>query len=149
MTTIAVDKNSISCDLQFSYRELKFKGKTKIITLKPKVASALFGVEQAYIGFAGNADIWGHVVSWFAVPDDSPPRCKGIEFLLLTSERKIYHGSNMTNWLELDEPYFSIGTGGHFAMGAMANGKTTKEAIQTAMLHDPMTGMGIKTYNLK
>lgn len=150
MTTIAASSvdASIACDLQFTYKgTIKFKGGTKILTLKPEVAKALFGVNAAHIGFAGNADIWGQIVSWFCDPSDKPPRCKNIEFLMLTDKKQIYHATNMSNWMLIPEKHFSIGSGCEFALGAMSSGKTPLEAVKVASKHCAMTGLGFKSYS--
>jgi hypothetical protein len=139
----------MACDLQFNHSGgIKFKGKTKIIELSKAVAKELFGCNKAFIGFAGNADVWGEVVAWFAKPDDKPPKMKGIELLMLTDEGKLYHGTTTTNWMLLDEPYFSIGSGMHLAIAAMAVGSTPADAVKVAAKHDPNTGCGVKVYNL-
>ena len=149
MTTIAANNNSIACDLQFSHSSgLKFKGASKIIELKADLARSMFQTEKAFIGFCGNADIWGDVVSWLSVPEGKPPKLKNIELLLLTGNRQIYHGTSLTNWLKLDVKHFAIGSGSHLAMGAMEVGKTPVEAIKAAAKHDPMTGMGYKEYSI-
>jgi ATP-dependent protease HslVU (ClpYQ) peptidase subunit len=149
MTTIAVNKTGIACDLQFTHSGgIKFKGKTKVVDLKPEVAKSIFGAKRVLIGFAGNADIWGELVAWFAVPTDKPPKLKNIELLMLTDEGKIYHGTNLQNWMQIDEPYFSIGSGMHLAIAAMAAGATPAEAVRIASKHDPNTGRGIKEYKL-
>jgi hypothetical protein len=149
VTTIAVNKNAMACDLQFTHSGgIKFKGKTKIIELRPEVAKAIFDVKKAYIGFCGNADIWGEIVSWYSSPGDKLPKTKGIELLLLTDEHKIYHGTTLANWMEIPEPFFSIGSGMHLAIGAMADGASPKEAVKIASKHDPNTGMGVKEYLL-
>lgn len=149
MTTIAANKTSIACDLQFTHTGgIKFRGATKIVELTPEVAEKLFGCKKAIIGFCGNADIWGELVGWFNSPDNKPPRCKDIELLMLTDEGKIYHGTTLANWIEIKEPYFAIGSGMHLAIAAMAAGSDPKKAIQIASKHDPNTGMGVKTYKL-
>lgn len=139
----------MACDLQFTHSEgIKFKGKTKIIDLNPAVAKAMFGVDRALIGFCGAADIWGNIVAWYDKPDDKPPKCKDIEFLMLTSKGKIYHATTLTNWMEITEPHFSIGSGMHLAIAAMEAGASPKEAVKIASKHDPNTGRGVKEYIL-
>jgi hypothetical protein len=147
MTTVVATRNEMSCDLQFTYGgELKFKGRTKIIKLKPKVARAVFGVDGAVIGFAGEAESWGEIVSWYDEPTTELPKPKKLELLMLTSEKKIYHASTLKNWMEIDEPVFAIGSGMQWAMSAVVSGKTTAEAVRIAMKYDPNTGLGVKTY---
>jgi hypothetical protein len=149
VTTIAASTvyNSIACDLQFTYGgHTKFKGGTKVLTLENQLVQDMFGVKKAHIGFSGNADVWGQVVSWFSDPTGKPPACKKIEFLMLTDKKQIYHGSSLSNWMLIPEKHFAIGSGCNFAMGAMTSGQTPLEAVKTASKHDVMTGMGFKDY---
>jgi len=139
----------MACDLQFTHSGgIKFKGKTKIIDLSPAVAKAMFGVDRAFIGFCGNADVWGNVVAWYAKPDEKMPKVKDLELLMLTSEGKLYHATTLSNWMQIDELRFSIGSGMHLAIAAMDAGATPKEAVKIASKHDPNTGRGVKEYVL-
>lgn len=149
ITTIAATKSSIACDRQFTYREnTKLRGSTKILEINGDICKEVFDVKKALLGFAGNADMWGEIVSWFAYPEGKFPKCRGIEFLLLTSEKKLFHGTNMRNWMLLPDGQFAIGSGAEFAMGAMTSGKTPLEAVKIASKHDPMTGMGFLEYHI-
>ena len=149
MTTIVASKEygSIACDLQYTHSSgMKFKGSSKIICLNPILSKEIFKADATYIGFCGNADSWGDIVSWFAVPEGRPPRCNGIEMLALTDTKQLFYGSSLKNWMKMDTKYFCVGSGMHFATAAMESGKTPKEAIQIASKLDPMTGMGVKEY---
>lgn len=150
MTTIAASSKSasIACDLQFTYgAHTKFKGSTKIMHLGPEVCVPMFNCEEAYMGFAGNADVWGEVVTWFTDISEKPPKCRNIEFLMLTNKKQIFHGTNLRNWMLLPDKHFAVGSGMQFALAAMTSGKTPIEACRIASKHDPMTGMGFKTYS--
>lgn len=149
MTTIAVNRNEMACDLQFTHSSgIKFKGKTKIIELKPQVALEMFGQEKVLIGFCGNADAWGHLVVWFDNPTTKLPKFKELELLMLTGSHEIFHATTLDNWMYLDVNHFSIGSGSHLAMGAMEAGKTPAEAVKLASKFDPNTGQGVKTYTV-
>lgn len=150
MTTVAVSTlhKSIACDLQGTYKgSTKFKMKTKIITLNPEVALNLFGVDGAYVGFAGSLDIWAEVIGWLMNPTTKAPKCGNNEFLMLTSKNEIYHATNMRNWGLMHDKSFAIGTGGSFAVAAMSAGKTPKEAVQIACKHDIYSGGGVKVFS--
>lgn len=109
----------------------------------------MFGCPYAYVGLAGKVSDWGEVVSWFADPEQDVPRIKGVEFLLLSSKGQLYHGSSLKQWMKLEEPFFSIGSGMDYAMGAMATGKDPLEAVKVAAKFDPMTGMGFQQFKIK
>lgn len=149
MTTVAANKTSIACDLQFTKGNLKLKGVTKVLEINGDICKEMFNCSEALMGFSGNADIWGEVVSWFYDPEEKPPKCRGIEFLLLTNTKKLYHGTNLRNWMLLPEKHFAIGSGCDFAMAAMTAGKTPLEAVKIAGKHDANTGLGYKEYSFE
>jgi hypothetical protein len=139
----------MSCDLQFSHAGVMFKGATKVTTLSPKVARDMFDVDKAFIGFCGDADKWAEVVAWYDNPVDKPPNIKGMELLMLTSDKQIFHASStVKSWLKIDEPFYAIGSGMHLALAAMATGKSPQEAVKIAAKYDKGTGLGVKTYKL-
>jgi len=147
MTTIAANRNSIACDLQFTYGgNMKFKGVTKVLDVPPAACEDIFNVDRCLIGFSGNADTWGEVVAWFYDTSQKAPKCNGIEFLMLNSKHQLFHGTNLRNWMLLPEKHFAIGSGMDFAIGAMTSGKTPLEAVKVASKHDSKTGMGFKEY---
>lgn len=149
MTTIAVNQKEMACDLQATYGgSVKFKIDTKIIELEPHVSKELFGVKKALIGFCGSIDTWGEVNGWFSNPTNPPPKCKGLEMIMLTDKKEIYHATNLVNWTLIKEKSFSIGSGMQFAVTALAMGKSPLEACKMAGKFDPSTGMGYKSYKI-
>ena len=140
MTTIAVNRNMMVGDRQFTHSSgMKLIGKTKIYELPlPDV----FDCKRAFIGFAGNADAFGKAISWLHDPTTKPPKLNGVEMLLLDQRGKIYHGTTMTNWMELSDSHFAIGSGMQFAQAAMASGKDPYEACKIAAKFDANTGCG-------
>jgi len=147
MTTIATNGKSMACDLQATHSGgIKFKIETKVIELPPKTAKDLFGVKKAFVGFCGSVDAWGEIHGWFYVPEGKPPKCRGIEMMMLTDKGEIYHATNMTNWTLIKEKQFAIGSGMQYATAAMSAGATPLEACKIAGKHDTLTGMGYKEY---
>lgn len=150
MTTIAASlrTHTIVCDRQFSHSNgLKFKGATKCYEINKEVAKELFGVEEAVIGACGDADGISSAWGWLST-GGKLPNIKGTEFLMLTKD-KLLTSRNLKDWLVVDQPDYAIGSGCHIALGAMAAGKTPKEAVVLASKHDPFTGHGTKEYTVK
>lgn len=105
-----------------------------------------------YVGFAGTAKEMFAVGDFYTYPDsfeEAPKIETDLRGLVLTEDRKIFMFDSGLRWLEIKEPFGSIGSGCMFAKGAMASGKTPKEAIQIAIKHDPFTGYGVKVFNFK
>ena len=149
MTTIAANKTEMACDLQATHSGgVKFKIATKIIDVPTENAMKLFGTKRALIGFCGSVDTWGEVVGWFHIPEGKPPKCRGIEMLMLNENKELWHATNLVNWTELKVNEFAIGSGMQFAIAAMDTGKSPLEACKLASKYDPNTGMGYKVYKL-
>lgn len=153
MTTIAVSKKHgvIACDRQFTHAGgYKFKGVTKVYEVPEEVCSDLYNHKNAYIGFAGDAGTIGDYVRWLYTQDGKPPRTGNrIEMLMLNNRREIYYSHNGVNWLNINEPFCAIGSGMHFALGALQTGATPLEAVKAASKLDPATGLGFKEYSVE
>lgn len=134
----------MASDLQFTEGNMKWKGITKIF--KFPAHPNTFG-ECAFIGgFAGTASSLVAVAEFFSLPETTkPPKIKDLRGLILTEKGDIFAFDDYGMWLRMDQPYAAIGSGAAFALGAMANGATPKEAVRIAMKHDAFTGMGVKS----
>lgn len=149
MTTVACNTKSLATDLQFTYGTQKMKGKCKTVVLEGDKAKALLNTSRAIIGFSGLASQFSEFIAW-CLSDElkKPPKLKKIELLALTKEGKIYHGEGPTHWMHVDQPFFAIGSGSHFAMGALQHGASPLEAVKAASKHCAQTGMGFQEFHL-
>ena len=147
MTTVAVNKNMMAGDRQFTHASgMKMLGRTKIIEVP---LPEIFECRRAFLGFAGNADVFSNVVGWLHDPTGKPPKCRDIEMLMLTDKGTIMHGTNLSNWTEICNPHYAIGSGMQYAQAAMSLGKDPYEAVRVASKHDAMTGMGYNKLLMK
>jgi len=144
MTTIALNKNEIACDLQFTHPSgYKFKGTTKVHQIfNPAVYPKPF-----YVGFAGSVTAGQAGLGWLVDPVGRPPKGGGAEFVVLTHDKKMFTFTNPANWIEITEPHYSIGSGSQYAAGAMQAGKSPLEAVKIAAKFDPNTGNGYKIFS--
>lgn len=134
-------------DRQFTHSSgMKMLGATKIIEVPNPL---LFDVKRAFIGFAGNADSFGEIISFLHDPTGKPPKCRGVEMLMLTDKGRIMHGTNLSNWLYIQDKHYAIGSGMQYAQAAMASGKSPFEAVKVASKFDPMTGMAFNKLEMK
>lgn len=147
MTTIACNKKSLACDLQAT-GNYKFKLKTKAIVAEKNGYTDRFNTEKLVLGAAGAlqelCDVWPFVFD----PTGKVPKTRNVTYLMLTKEKKLMHSENFVNWVNIDQPFFSIGSGSPYAMTAMELGKTPIEACRIASKYDPGTGMGYKQFVL-
>lgn len=127
---------------------MKFKGAHKMLVLKQEVAEAFFGAKKAIVGYSGNSADIGAVFNWLSDPVDKAPKVKNTELIVLTSKKEIYTNYNLGGWTFVDKPYYSIGSGSHFALGVLAMGKGSSKAVEVASDMDPASGMGITEIKL-
>lgn len=126
---------------------MKFRLKTKIFEYE----QPLLYPKKFYVGLAGNVDKFADVLDWFVDPTQykKPPTLGNGEGIILTADGKIFtFFKDPTNWLVIDQPTYAIGSGMHFAMGAMAAGAEPLEAVKQAIKLDPSSGMGTTHYKL-
>lgn len=137
----------MSGDLMYSNNVLKFKGAPKIIKCPP---NPVYGVKKPFLmGFCGVAAEMISLMDFFLHPTEEQkvPRTKETKGLILT-EDGIYYFDYPAQWMQVDEPFFSIGSGSPTALGAMYAGADTRDAIKAAAKVDPFTGLGYKTLKL-
>lgn len=134
----------MASDCQYTHASgMVFKGKHKMLVLNKEVANILFGTNKAIVGFSGNTSEISSVFSWLTDLDGKPPKVKNCELMVLTSNKEIYTNYNLGGWVFVDKPYYSIGSGSHFALGALSSGKKAPLAVEIAMELDPGSGQGI------
>jgi ATP-dependent protease HslVU (ClpYQ) peptidase subunit len=149
MTTIAVNKESIAGDKQFTYGgSIKMLGKTKIYEVPAETAKAVFGCNKVLVGFCGNAMPIDRAVKWLWEPTTKPPKLKNMEVVMLTDKKEIYHGNDFRSLLKVEDKFMAIGSGMQYALAAMHSGKTPLEAVKIASKFDTMTGMGFNEIKL-
>ncbi len=144
MTTIVATKTEIGSDLQFTTDTgYKFKGKRKLYFFESIPIMRL--EEPCWVGFAGTAEDALTVVDYYYSPElyGKPPKVQKMQGLVLTAKNKLFTFLTPFKWIEVNEPYFAIGSGSPYAMGSMAQDQNIKAAIKAAMKFDASTGMGI------
>jgi ATP-dependent protease HslVU (ClpYQ) peptidase subunit len=149
LTTIAVNRECMWGDKQFTNLNTgnKWKGATKVYRFKAHPDT--YAHCDFIIGFAGTAADMVTLANFFEYPDmhAKAPRVKGIMGLVLTEKKDIFMFDDYTKWLLMKEPFAAVGSGADYALGAMAAGKSPKEAVQIASKLDAFTGLGVKGYS--
>lgn len=146
MTTIVSDGRTIACDLQITSGIEKYRTETKIFPMVADVALELFQESDAFIGFSGNVNQWFDVLYWMHRPQTRKPSLRNTHMLVLTKKGVLWEGETLNSFTKIKDPYFSIGSGRAWAIGAMSQGASVKEAIQVASKHDILTGLGVKEF---
>jgi hypothetical protein len=108
--------------------------------------------EPFYVGYAGSVNDSQRMIEWLRNPEGMrrPRKFESSGLLVLTEKRRIIliHYPDPESWVEINEPFFSIGSGANFAQASMLAGLSPKEAVVAASKLDPHTGMGVKEYTL-
>jgi 20S proteasome alpha/beta subunit len=131
MTTICWNGRVVAADRQADNGGYKFTV-SKIFKLK----------DGGVAGIAGDFSSGLKVVDWLNGAE-KPLFDKEDSFVVMVIRGKecfVYEPTLMP--IKVDQPFFAIGSGAHFAMAALHFGKSPKVAIETAALFDSGTGMG-------
>lgn len=150
MTTIVANLESIGCDRKFARETGQFfKGTTKIYEIPEEFAKATFECDKAFIGFAGVAETMFEYREFMADWTKAKPTRwrKEISALVLTADKRLFGSDTGSKYYEIREPYYAVGTGAMFALGALKQGASLKEALKVAADCDVYTGCGFKFYS--
>ena len=138
------DTGVLACDSQVTQGHRKFKCATKIWYSKDR---------KAYMAAAGDVSDIMKVKKWFLDPakqNDKNADIKGEFDVLICYEsgQAQYYDTDMSKEpVDIDDN-FALGSGGDFAMAAMACGKDADEAVHIASLLDIGTNDNIKKYQV-
>jgi ATP-dependent protease HslVU (ClpYQ) peptidase subunit len=148
MTTIVCNKEEMSGDLQYTFNDQRFKGRSKLFKFGPFPGLC---DTDFIVGMAGTASQMMLLAEYFSLGGVTPPpKIKGLTGLVLTAKKEIYLFDDYRVWLRMFDPFASIGSGSSIAKGAMSvAGTSTAEAVKIASKYDVYTGMGVKTLNFK
>lgn len=123
-----------------------FKSTNKLFVIENKLVYP----KKFIVGFCGDTEVAAHILDFFINPLEWKPLKKygGTEFVALTVSHKMFTFSDPTKWLPIKSKFYSIGSGSHFAMGAMETGMTPKEAVAVAIKLDKGSGKGVTFFDV-
>lgn len=108
-------------------------------------------IGRSLIGAAGD---WTDVLKFWDMIEKKKKKDTGLnenselEAIELSAGGIYLYEANGVRYLVKDE-YFAIGSGGPYAMGAMAMGATPEEAVAIAARFDPNTGGAVEVMQLR
>lgn len=112
-------------------------------------------VRQIGKGLVGAAGDWADVLHFWDLVEQTGKYREGqlhdnseLEAIELGHDCIYLYGPDGTRYAIKDD-FYAIGSGGPYAMGAMAMGATPAEAVAIAARFDPGTGGAIETFELK
>lgn len=145
MTTILVDKKAkiLAADNQVTYGN-GVRGKITKIWAKDGIGicvagSLEFGIllKEYFFRLLDGEDV--------SPPDSNDEDCSALGLIMDFNYKKpkAYFLSNNCVMHEIEEPFYATGSGGQFALGAIAAGADPIKAIKIAHKFDPGTGSGV------
>lgn len=137
MTTIAWDGRSLAADRQSSYH----------CNPVAKIEHNAYGL----VGASGDFDLGLAVMVWLAgngpkpaIPSDATLTVLHVDH---DGKARIYHNALVP--IPAGLPFFAIGSGRDYAMGAMAMGASAEEAVRIAARFDESTGGDVDVLTLE
>ena len=135
MTTVAYDGKTLAADTQ----------RNGSFTLKAHKLYRL--ADGALFAAAGSVQEILAVLGWLN-GGEKPADLQDFEGLIITKHGAEIIGDRLMRTPSL-EPFYAIGTGSHFALAAMACGKSAVEAVRIAMRFDPFSGGRVESITLR
>jgi ATP-dependent protease HslVU (ClpYQ) peptidase subunit len=132
MTTVAYDGYTLAGDSLATY------GDTKLDIPIPKV-QVLYNNKWKAMAWCGQMSQAEKVKEWIIHSGQEKPETEGCRFMLIDQDNKPWLMDQHLIPVPLPIP-FALGNGENFAIGAMAAGKSAKEAIEIASKYDAFTG---------
>jgi hypothetical protein len=135
MTTVIATKEGIYTDTKCSYK-INFK-----VHKFAKIGTSIF---------AGAGDLEGVSLffDWRRNGGDMPTLDDDVDILEVCSDGIFLWGKKCIR-LHVNEDFYAVGSGSHYAMGAMAMGATPRKAIEIASRLDSDTGLPIESIKLR
>jgi hypothetical protein len=114
-------------------------------------AKKLFRVNGSIYGIAGEMSKCLQFVAWRKNVQEKPQFTDSDNFcaIELTPKGKIMKWEQELFPIEVDSPFYAIGSGAAYALGAASAGKTPRQAVQIAARWDEATGSEVQTMSIK
>ena len=136
MTTIACNRKVIAFDSRESDDDICWPCDKKVVRIGPVL-----------IGCAGDSLEISKFMDWFNYQAMKPPKLKEMQALVLAREG-IYYYSNSTHRSVITRPFFAVGSGSGYAIGAMTMGAAPKRAVEIALDYDSNSGPPVRVMKL-
>jgi ATP-dependent protease HslVU (ClpYQ) peptidase subunit len=146
MTTIAFKDGILASDSRYSHESFG-------ITRGPKLFRKTVGKREFLLGIAGDAHAAMLFVDWYGTSNADLYKIltemADDNFAVLVWDGKhLSEANRYCRPIEVDEPYYAIGSGAGHAMTAMDCGKNAVQAVRFAARRDHYTGGRIVSMSL-
>lgn len=142
MTTIAWDGKVLAGDRQRTEYGTPTKAR-KVYRVRSKDG------RRFLIGCTGDSDDCVAMVRWLKGRGDKPvPKALGV--ISIDERGRVWLCGEKLVWYQIKGlPYWSIGSGSDYALGAMAAGKSARDALRIATRLDVSTGGGVDVVSFR
>lgn len=139
MTVIAWDGRELAGDKQSTHANM---ARTPTRTRKVYRVVGSDG-EVRLIGCAGNSDDCQNYVRWAKGLVLERPTFTSLHVLCIEERRRVWSAEEKIIWERVRSKFWAIGTGSDIALGAMASGKSAREAVLIASRFSTGCGFGV------
>jgi len=136
MTVLAWDGKSLAADKQMTMGGTPVPV-TKIFRLNTPIGPEI-------VGFCGEAQEALTFLEWYKSDCSTPKPVmeKGFAAYIVRG-KELWKYESMLIPMRIDMPFWAAGAGADYAIGAMAAGKSAREAVEIACLFDVNCGLGV------
>lgn len=137
MTVIAWDGKAMAAD------------RMRLVDGTPMPACKVFKVRssdgrQFLVGCAGDSWDATQFLKWMrSQADKDKPAPSSLYALVIDEKRRIWLAAEKLIYHEVTLPFFAVGSGSNYAIGAMAAGKSARQAVRIAARFDNKCGLGV------
>lgn len=145
MTTIVCNLDTMAADTRVSWSDSSNNRINTTISIK------IERIGDAIVGTSGDFAAGIRFLDWFKAGGKGrkPKLCKDFRALKLDKTGIYIVDGDDTTWVKVDDKLAGIGSGAHYAIGAMEAGAAPQRAVEIAMKHDGYTGGSITVIKLK
>ena len=140
MTTIAFKNGVLATDMLANDSDLK-----------AKCSSKAYETDDEVYAIAGTLCRGLKFVDWLLAGGvDDAPKLKNTTVVCMDKRSgtvTVYEGTDYA--MPIEDTMYAWGSGGHLAIGAMAQGATPREAVQIANKWDCNSGLGVQEFRSK
>ena len=137
MTTIVCNREIMAADSRRTSGSFAYLSTPKITR-----------VGNDLVGTCGSAADGEKFIEWYRDQTKKKPKLKDFQAIVLTGEGAIFEVWEDLTFLEVIEPFFAVGSGREFAMGAMAMKDNPRKAIEIACKYDKNSGLPVQLEKL-
>lgn len=143
MTTIAANHNEMAADTRVTWEDPANSRLNSTTIVKIEY------INDYIVGTSGDCAAGVRFIEWLKHGGRKPKLCRDFRALKLSSEGLFVIDGDDTTWVRIDPQFYAIGSGAHYAIGAMEMGATPEQAVAISEKHDHYTGGPITVLKLK